>query len=72
MEHWGSFGIGDVLEMAQRITDRVLNTLTHAWLEPPASPDGAQGQQCACRLTPGEVDAATLIATADLVALALG
>jgi hypothetical protein len=59
------FGIGDVLELALRITDRALGALTPAW--PDAAPDDAEEGRVACRLTSAEVDAASVIATADPV-----
>ncbi|MGW3311476.1 hypothetical protein ACWDG9_33390 [Streptomyces sp. NPDC001073] len=63
------FGIGDVLDLALRITDRALSALTPAWPEPYVSPDDAEEGRVACRLTSAEVDAATAIATADPVDL---
>ncbi|MFM9707851.1 hypothetical protein [Streptomyces galilaeus] len=59
------FGIGDVVDLALRITDRALNALAPAWPEPYIHPDGTQEDLVACRLTPAEADAATAIATAD-------
>ncbi|WP_019061576.1 hypothetical protein [Streptomyces prunicolor] len=63
------FGIGDVLDLALRITDRALSALTPAWPEPYVSPDDAPEHRLACRITSAEVDAATAIATADPVDL---
>jgi hypothetical protein len=57
------FGIGDVLELALRLTDRALSALGPAWPEPPTT--DTDEHQVACHLTPAEVDAATAIATAD-------
>ncbi|MEU6572590.1 hypothetical protein [Streptomyces sp. NPDC046805] len=56
------FGIGDVLELALRITDRALTALTPAWPDPLTEDTD---EQVTCHLTPAEVDAATVIATAD-------
>ncbi|MDX3020157.1 hypothetical protein [Streptomyces acidiscabies] len=63
------FGIGDVLELAVRITGRALGALTPAWPEPYVDPDDPDEDRVACRLTSAEVDAATSIATADPVGL---
>nr|WP_181411640.1 hypothetical protein [Streptomyces sp. FR1] len=56
------FGIGDVLELALRLTDRALSALSPVWPEPVV---GDTEEQVACHLTPAEFDAATAIATAD-------
>ncbi|MGW1002258.1 hypothetical protein [Streptomyces sp. NPDC002520] len=56
------FGIGDVLELALRLTDRALSALSPVWPEPVT---GDTEEQVACHLTPAEVEAATAIATAD-------
>ncbi|WP_055531811.1 hypothetical protein, partial [Streptomyces graminilatus] len=61
------FGIGDVLELALRITDRALCALTPAW--PDAAPDDVEEDWVACRLTSAEVEAASAIATADPIGL---
>lgn len=61
------FGIGDVLELALRITDRALNHLTPAWPEPVT--EDTHGHQVACHLTPAEVEAARPVAMADPVEL---
>ncbi|MFI1408689.1 hypothetical protein ACH4Y0_01930 [Streptomyces sp. NPDC020707] len=59
------FGVGDVLELVARLTDRALTSLAPAWPDPLTDTDD---HLVACHLTPAEVDAAA-IATADPAAL---
>lgn len=48
------FGLGDVIELAVRYTDRRVGESTHAW---PAPEEGPDGQTISCWLTQAGVDA---------------
>ncbi|UYQ60036.1 hypothetical protein [Streptomyces peucetius] len=59
------FGVEDVLELVLRLTDRSLAALSAAWPEPEIVPDGKEGHEVSCRVTPAEVAAAASVARAD-------
>ncbi|MFJ8752207.1 hypothetical protein ACIREO_23165 [Streptomyces sp. NPDC102441] len=59
------FGAEDVLELVLRLSDRSLAALCTAWPESESAPDGGEGREVSCRVTPAEVRAAAAIACAD-------